>query len=136
MGDDVRATITWASLTELNPITILDFDFKTNFDISSALSKKHKAVLKSLANSLTKFQEQYESPDWKLITRVQDFEVLKQPQDSEDHIMVLAKGEMDHGVQSLLEVITNPNALTEIDRSVKTVNLLDKLPQQGSIIFT
>lgn len=49
----------------------------------------------SLHSTIDRFKELYESMDWKLITRVDKFEVFKKPGEGGKHV-ILARGEFDH----------------------------------------
>ena len=82
----------------------------------------------SLHSTIDRFKELYESMDWKLITRVDKFEVFKKPGEGGKHV-ILARGEFDHPAQKISDFAVDCKHMSVYDKVYSRINLLDTLPE-------
>lgn len=120
----------------MNPSLIVDLDFITPIDYKQIRSDKHARIIKSMMDRLNEFRHLYEtSQDWKLINQVEKFNVYKRSSEDPRRVIILAKGEMDHQAKSIVEYAFDVKHVSNYDKTISWIQLLETLPENGQILY-
>lgn len=87
-----------------NPVTALELDFKTVVSYDG-LNSSQKGLLQGLVRATDEFKRLYESPEWKLMTQVDTFEVYRISMKKENHNVLMSRGEIDYGADDLSSIL-------------------------------
>lgn len=120
----------------VNPSRMIDLEFLHPIDWQAIKSDKHKRIITKIESTLIEFKHLYETQDdWKLINQVDKFDVYRRVSTNPKVVIILAKGEMDHTAKQILEYATDIKHITNYDKTITNIHLIEVLPDNCSIIY-